>query len=75
MGYEWKEKCKLNGLWYQKSGIEVVGELGSDLHKGLAEQEAALRLEKNGPNELKGKPRPTLMERLLAQYAGGLTTR
>ena len=58
----------MNGLWYQKSGIEVVGELGSDLHKGLAEQEAALRLEKNGPNELKGKPRPTLMERLLAQF-------
>ena len=58
----------MNGLWYQKSGVEVVGELGSDLHKGLAEQEAALRLEKNGPNELKGKPRPTLMERLLAQF-------
>jgi len=44
----------MNGLWYQKSGAEVVGEIGSDLHKGLTEQEAVLRLEKNGPNELKG---------------------
>ena len=62
------EMNNMNGLWYQKSGAEVVGEIGSDLHKGLTEQEAALRLEKNGPNELKGKPRPTLMERLLAQF-------
>ena len=58
----------MNGLWYQKSATEVVAELGSDLHKGLTEKEAALLLEKNGPNELQGKPRATLWERLLAQF-------
>ena len=62
------EMDKVNGAWYQKSGAEVLGEIGSDLHKGLTEQEAAVRLEKNGPNELKGKPRATLWERLLSQF-------
>ena len=42
----------MNGLWYQKSTTEVVEQLGSDLHKGLTDKEAALLLEKNGPNEL-----------------------
>ncbi|HWR28337.1 MAG TPA: cation-translocating P-type ATPase [Negativicutes bacterium] len=58
----------MNGLWYQKSATEVVEQLGSDLHKGLTEKEAAQLLEKNGPNELQGKPRATLWERLLAQF-------
>jgi len=59
---------KLNGEWYQKNSTEVVEQLGSDLHKGLPDIEAAQRLEKNGPNELKGKPRATMLERLLAQF-------
>ena len=42
--------------------------VGSDLHKGLSDQEAAIRLEKNGPNELKGKPHATLWEMLLEQF-------
>jgi len=54
--------------WYQKSGTEVVEQIGSDLHKGLTEQEAAERLAKNGPNELKGKPRATMWEMLLEQF-------
>lgn len=58
----------MNGLWYQKSTTEVVEQLGSDLHKGLTDKEAALLLEKNGPNELQGKPRATLWERLIAQF-------
>ncbi|HWR30150.1 MAG TPA: cation-translocating P-type ATPase [Negativicutes bacterium] len=58
----------MNGEWYRKSGVDVVGEIGSDLHKGLTDQEAGLRLEKNGPNELQGKPRATMWERLLAQF-------
>ena len=29
--------------WYQKNGTEVVAQIGSDLHKGLTEQEAAAR--------------------------------
>ena len=58
----------MNGLWYQKSTTEVVEQLGSDLHKGLTDKDAALLLEKNGPNELQGKPRATLWERLIAQF-------
>ena len=58
----------MNGEWYQKNSTEVVEQLGSDLHKGLPDSEAARRLEKNGPNELKGKPRATMLERLLAQF-------
>ena len=59
---------KMNSPWYQQSGVEVLENLGSDLHKGLPDKEAAARLEKNGPNELQGKPRATLWERLLAQF-------
>ena len=58
----------MNGTWYQHSGAEVVEAVGSDLHKGLSDQEAAIRLEKNGPNELKGKPHATLWEMLLEQF-------
>jgi P-type Ca2+ transporter type 2C len=58
----------LSSEWYQKQSAEVVEQLGSDLHNGLHGAEAAQRLEKNGPNELKGKPRATMLERLLAQF-------
>ena len=34
---------KLNGEWYQKNSTEVVEQLGSDLHKGLPDIEAAQR--------------------------------
>ena len=54
--------------WYQKSSATVVEEIGSDLHKGLSDQEAAERLTKYGPNELKGKPHATIWEMLLEQF-------
>ena len=54
--------------WYQKSSAAVVEEIGSDLHKGLSDQEAAERLTKYGPNELKGKPHATIWEMLLEQF-------
>jgi Ca2+-transporting ATPase len=58
----------MTDAWYQQSGIEVVEQIGSDLHTGLTKGEAAARLAKNGPNELKGKPRATLWEMLLEQF-------
>ena len=54
--------------WYQKSSATVVEEIGSDLHKGLSDKEAAERLAKYGPNELKGKPHATIWEMLLEQF-------
>ena len=54
--------------WYQKSSAAVVEEIGSDLHKGLSDKEAAERLTKYGPNELKGKPHATIWEMLLEQF-------
>ena len=54
--------------WYQKSGAEVAKQIGSDPHQGLTEGEAAERLAKYGPNELKGKPRATMWEMLLDQF-------
>ena len=54
--------------WYQKSSATVVEEIGSDLHKGLSDKEAAERLTKYGPNELKGKPHATIWEMLLEQF-------
>ena len=38
------------------------------MHKGLSDQEAAERLTKYGPNELKGKPHATIWEMLLEQF-------
>lgn len=66
---QWKEQeLTMAEAWYQQSGIEVVEQIGSDLHNGLTEGEAAARLAKNGPNELKGKPRATMWEMLLEQF-------
>ena len=37
---------------------QTAKELGTDLTNGLTSAEARARLERNGPNELKEKPRP-----------------
>ena len=55
-------------VWYQLPPESVVTELGSDGQKGLSAADAAKRLAENGPNELKEKPRATLMERIIAQF-------
>lgn len=55
-------------LWYQLSPEAVITALGSDGQKGLAAADAAKRLADHGPNELKEKPRATLMERIIAQF-------
>ena len=52
-------------LWYQLPQETVVTDLESDAKKGLSPDEAARRLAANGPNELKEKPRATLMERII----------
>ena len=51
---------------YTKSIDEVLGELGSGAN-GLTTAEAKERLEKYGPNKLKEAPKPTILQRFIAQ--------
>ena len=51
---------------YTQSSEEVLQELGVSA-AGLSTQEAQARLEKYGPNKLKEAPKPTLVQRFLAQ--------
>ena len=51
---------------YTQSSEEVLQELGVTA-AGLSTQEAQARLEKYGPNKLKEAPKPTLVQRFLAQ--------
>ena len=47
---------------------EVARRLGTDLQRGLSQEEAARRLEQFGPNELAEKPRPSMWALLLSQF-------
>ena len=51
---------------YTQSADEVLQELGVTA-EGLTTEEAKARLEKHGPNKLKEAPKPTLLQRFLAQ--------
>lgn len=54
-------------MWYSKSREDILKELGVDPKQGLPHQEAGERLEKHGPNKLKGKPKKSLLSLFLAQ--------
>jgi len=47
---------------------QTVKELGTDLIHGLTNAEARARFERDGPNELKEKPRPGFLSLLLNQF-------
>ncbi len=47
---------------------QTAKELGTNLTSGLTSAEARARLEKNGPNELKEKPRPGFLSLLFDQF-------
>ena len=51
---------------YMQTSEEVLQKLGVTA-EGLSSQEAQTRLEKYGPNKLKEAPKPTLIQRFLAQ--------
>ncbi|MGE5654980.1 MAG: cation-translocating P-type ATPase, partial [Bacillota bacterium] len=57
-----------NEPWHAKELQETVSLLETQLEQGLSGNEAATRLEKYGPNELKGKPPATFLQRLLEQF-------
>ncbi|MDD5938027.1 MAG: cation-translocating P-type ATPase [Clostridiales bacterium] len=54
-------------VWHSKSREETISALETDRRRGLSSQEAARRLERYGPNELKGRPRENMALRLFRQ--------
>ncbi len=53
--------------WHAMDGKDVISELEVD-ENGLANDEAARRLEKHGPNELPSRHRQSALTRLLKQF-------
>lgn len=58
----------MDKIWYQMTQENAAKEMSSDISKGLTAAEVKKRLEKYGPNELKHKEGPTLIEMFLSQF-------
>lgn len=54
-------------MWFTKSSKDVLKELNVSEKTGLSTEEVKKRLEKYGPNKLKGKPKKSLLQLFLAQ--------
>lgn len=54
-------------MWFTKSIDEVVADLDTYPAQGLSEEEALARLQKYGPNKLKGKKKKSILQMFLAQ--------
>jgi len=54
--------------WHSFSIDKTLNELATDREQGLAADEAQMRLEKYGRNELHEQPRPGFLARLLGQF-------
>ncbi|MHA0856815.1 cation-translocating P-type ATPase [Paenibacillus sp. CMAA1364] len=54
-------------MWFSKSKEEVLQELEVNVATGLTTNEAKSRLEKYGPNKLKGKPKKSMISLFFAQ--------
>ncbi|MGI6684430.1 MAG: calcium-translocating P-type ATPase, SERCA-type [Bacillota bacterium] len=54
-------------MWFAKPAEEVLKEFNVDSSTGLTSEEAKARLEKYGPNKLKGKPKKSLLSLFLGQ--------
>lgn len=57
----------IDAKWHTMSADDTVAKLGTRLTDGLTAAEAAARLVKYGPNELREKPRPTFLQLVIAQ--------
>ena len=55
-------------LWYSFDASDVAGRLAVDVETGLTSQEAAARLERDGPNSLPVETPPSPLHRLLGEY-------
>ncbi len=54
-------------MWFSKSSEEIIHEFSVNPATGLSTAEAQARLEKYGPNKLKGKPKKSMLKRFFAQ--------
>lgn len=54
-------------MWFAKSKKDVLSELDVNFNMGLSSEEAQLRLEKYGPNALKGKAKKSLVALFFSQ--------
>ena len=54
-------------MWFTKSSKDVLKEMNVSEKTGLSTEEVKKRLEKYGPNKLKGKPKKSLLQLFLAQ--------
>lgn len=55
-------------LWYRLDKSEAVKALQSDVQRGLTEEEALKRLHKNGPNQLRVKPKVPSYQIFFSQF-------
>ena len=62
------EQVMHEGRAHARTIAQALQDLQSDSHAGLSSQEAEARLQRYGPNELKEKPRPGFLARLLDQF-------
>jgi Ca2+-transporting ATPase len=62
-----KEAPDVSIVWHAIATDEVFERLGARMREGLTNEEAALRLQTYGRNELKEKPRPTFLQMLISQ--------
>jgi len=58
--------------WHSLPTDEVIADLGADVGRGLAGQEAQRRLQEAGRNELAERPRPGLWRMLIDQFSSFL---
>ena len=58
--------------WYQLEPGLIEKEFSTDFKNGLSREEAARRLEEDGPNELTKKEGVTLWDRIIAQLSNFL---
>lgn len=54
--------------WFNLSAKEAAKQLETDLEKGLSSEEVSKRYEKYGRNELKAKPKKSLLVKFLEQF-------
>ncbi len=54
--------------WYRTEITATAAGLGVDLRRGLDSGEAAARLAKSGPNQLREQPRDTLLQKIVGQF-------
>ena len=58
----------MDKAWFNKNINEIVQELGTNIEKGLTNEQVQIATEKFGENELQGKKKKTLLQKFLQQF-------